>query len=381
MALSLFNKNKNTFTALFDIGTGSVTASVISLPSDTDKSGPTIVWHYEIKLDFHTRPDKRRLLSKVLDATQTVAGAMHRDWPEAISEAHVVLASPFYRALTKTVQFEHDEPFTLNQGLLDKIQTDEIAKFLATAKKPFADLPRDEAVMLEYRLLSVLADGELLNEPYKRGVQNVELTEYLSLGSEVIIKRLKQIIIGAGHFKKVNFHSYLLTVAAVLAALYKENDFLVVDAGGERTDVGLVQNGLLINQYSFSLSPKHLARLAAQKQLTTRGEAATLVHLHPEHRLWSDHRGEWWRNFKQALSRFGAPEEAPRQVFIGAEPNYQPLLAGWLKELDFKPVLLTPDWLTNWCAVAPGVQGASEYSPLLAAMFLAQVASEGPELL
>jgi hypothetical protein len=186
--------------------------------------------------------------------------------------------------------------------------------------------------------------------------------------------------VGAGHFKRVNFHSYLLTLAAVLSALYKDGDFLIVDAGGERTDIGLVHNGLLINQYSYSLSPKHLARLAGQKSLTTHAEASTLAHLQPGHNLWEQNKVEWLRNFKQALSKFGAPESAPTHIFVGSEANYHPLLASWLKELNLKPVIISAEWLSNWCALAPGAKGAGEHWVLAEAMFLSQVASEAPEL-
>ncbi len=374
------NKSASKFAALFDIGTGSITASVISLPSESDKICPTIVWHHEVKLHFHTRPDRRRLLAKTLTATKEAAGALHKEWPALIEEAHVVLSSPFYRALTKTVEFEHDEPFILNQKLLNQIRDDETQKYLVSAKKPFDDIPQDQAVMLEYRLLGLKVNGEEVQKPTNKKITSLELTEYLSIGSEAITRQLRQIIVGAGHFKRVNFHSYLLALSAVLSALYNDSDFLVVDAGGERTDIGLVRDSLLINQYTYSLSPKHLARLAGQKSLTTHAEASTLAHLQPDHNLWEGNKVEWLRNFKQALSRFGAPEEAPSQVFIAAEQEYHSLLAKWLKEIGLKPVIISAEWLSNWCALAPGAKRAGEHWVLAEAMFLAQVASEAPEL-
>ncbi|MDO8183905.1 MAG: hypothetical protein Q7T49_02885 [bacterium] len=374
--LSKKAKGSAKFTALFDIGTGSVTASVISLPGESDKACPTIVWHQSAKLDFSTRPDRRQLLLKILAAAQEVAGALQREWPALIEEAHIVLSSPFYRGLTKTVEFDHDEPFIFNQELLDKIRDDEMMKYLNMTKKPFDDIPQDQAIMLEYRLLAIKADGNEVTEPTNQKIRSLELTEYLSTGSEAISRRLREIIIGAGHFKRLNFHSYLLTLSAVLSALYKDGDFLVVDAGGERTDVGLVKNGLLVNQYIFSLSPKHLARLSEQKSLTVSAEAKTLANLDPKHKLWEQGKTDWLDNFKQALTKFGPTESWPQNIFVGAEAHYNSILVNWLKELNFKPVVISSEWLANWCELAPGLKGVGEHWILAEAMFLSQVASE-----
>lgn len=378
----LFSRpKKNDLFAIFDIGTGSVAASLVSVPAET-ASCPTIVWHQEIKIDFSQKPDKKRLLHNVLTATKEVAESLHRAWPDLKVPAHCLLSSPFYRGQTKTVIFEEDEPFTVSAALLAKIREAEAQEFLALTNKPYDDIPGDKKILLEQKLLQFTADGHKLLGMPGRPIKELEVTQYLSISSEAIIKRLKDIIAGPGHFKKIYFHSYLLALSTAIAFIKRETpEFIVLDAGGERLDFGLVRQGLLVNERSFSWSGRQVVRTVAEHLGMTPGVLTTYTKMKPV-KTDDKFKEQWLAETAKNLRLLAAGTILPRPLYLLVEePVHANILTDWLKELDYEINVVLPTIFDGFCDLAPGVSRTKPIVALAEALYLSRVAENEEELL
>lgn len=211
---------KNNLAVFFDLGKEAVTASVIAPTSEGGK--PIIVWHETVPIISSDTLDSKAQLLKILLATEEAAFALHRTWPNLTNEVECILPKPFYHHATKIVVLEEDEPFNLDEEVFNQLRQREISDYLLQVKKPYQDIPQDVPVMLEYRLLHLLANGREANLPHYEPVNNLELGLYLSAGSEAITNRLKKIIIGHGHFDRVNFHSDYFATQALMRELTRQ---------------------------------------------------------------------------------------------------------------------------------------------------------------
>lgn len=343
---------QNKFAVLFEVGTARVAGSVISLPATDDELPPVIVWEKESQLAFPLAPDDKYLLTKTLAALKDVAAAVHKNWPALTDEAHCVLASPFYRARTKISIFDEENGFTVTTDLLDALRVSEIQEFVTITQKPYYQIPGDKPEMLEYRLLKLESHGHRLDESNlpPEPLTNLELTSYLSLGSEAIIKKFKEIIRGSGHFRRVAFHSYLFAAAAVAGNIYQgDADFLLIDPAGERTDVGLIINRILLDQHSFA------SRRRGPHEPTPSRE-------------------EWLSNLRSTLKNFSNHSPIPRTALLSAPPREAPIYHHWLIEAGFAPLILSEELLAAVIELAPGLQRHWPPGSRLPAIFIAQVA-------
>lgn len=216
MGQSVKDKVKNKLAAFFHLGPKAASASVITSASLYER--PVIIWHKEVPFST-THLDERQQLLKLLTATEEVAYALHQAWPRLGETAHVILPRPLYRPRSKIILLDEPEPFTLDEQIFHTLREQEIAEHLTAPKNIYHNIPQDQDVMLEYRLLHLLADEEEASIPFPRPVNKAEFHIYLSSGSEAITNRLKKIVIGHGHFDQVSFHSDFFAKQAVAKEL------------------------------------------------------------------------------------------------------------------------------------------------------------------
>lgn len=344
-------KQKNTFTALVDIGTGTVTAAVIKLPNRPGEC-PMIVWQHAVTVNFTSHPDQKRLLSKILEAVKETADALHSVWPNQIEAVNCILASPWYEARTTITVFSEEKPFKLDQHILASIKHQETEAALNQLPQPYYDIPDDQPIILEYDILSLKAGGYRLKNLPKEPIKELEVTQYSSVGSEVIINRLRDVLIGAGHFRQVQFHSFIFSLAQAVRILAGErSSFLVVDVTGERADLGLVSEGMLLAQANFSMSSRGLVRILPMTKLSGKSNALS--------KAWTDRQNEWLDSLNRVLAQFKREVPLPNKVYLLTEPAGEKFFAQALKEVGFRPVILkSTDW-HKVCQTAPTLTQAN----------------------
>lgn len=365
MAWPFAKKDRSTFTALVDIGTGTVTAAVIRLPNRPGEC-PLVVWQHATTINFTVHPDNKRLLTKVLEAVEETVAALHLAWPQSIQTVNCVLASPWYEARTSIVTFTEPEPFLVDEQVLTSIKREEVKTALQELPRPYQDIPSDQTALLEYDILALKADGYSLKALPLRPVKELELVQYTSIGSALIVRRLREILIGAGHFKEVNFHSFIFALAqAVKRVAGAGQNFLLADVTGERADFGLVSSGLLLAQANFPMASRGLVRILSESTKSVPAETKTLTRRTSEFRspvlarAWAAREAEWLDNFNEVLAKFKREAPLPKKVYLLAETAGEKFFAGVLKQAGFRPIILQPvDWQTI-CQVSPVLEPAN----------------------
>jgi len=275
-------------------------------------------------------------LTRLLAGLKNVTEIVHRRFPGPKTKATCVLSPPLYRGAVKKTIIEHDKPFRLDGFTLSQIRDQEAAEYAAQASKPYAGIPDDRPIPLEYRLLKPVS---LIFDDWN---QSLELVSYVSIGSEAIIKRIKDTIIGGGHFSGVDFYSRLLAVGSVISNILPgQNNFLLVDPAGEQTDLALVSDGMFAGQRSFRPGLRPLWRQA-------------------DYRRWqSDWPVEdWLTAYQKQVKRLTRDRSRPAAMFVMADDDDEARRAAdWLSKLDWQPEIIDEESrLEIWeRLVAPGV--------------------------
>ncbi len=211
--------------------------------------------------------DSAKALEVVIDQVRT-ADVHH---PEYIQ---VVLSSPWYTSLTRTITYTKTTVFTCTKRLADSLIEKEIAFLLkdpAIAGTAFGDGFK----VAEQQLSNILLNGYESNDPYGKKAQTLELTLMVTLIPDIVAERFTSILRRSYGDRTINVTT---GVHAAFVSLRDnggiESPCVIIDVGEEVTDVAVVKNNGLQSQHSFPIGTYELYRaLGAVTKSTAQARA------------------------------------------------------------------------------------------------------------
>ena len=138
--------------------------------------------------------------------------------------------------------------------------------------------------------------------------------------------------------RDITFHSFALASFSVARDIYHtENNFLLIDIGGEITDISLVRGGVLLETISFPAGKNSLLRGIAKALNTIPEEAHSLVRVNVERknnrkndeikRAFDKAEIEWQSSLQKALGDLSGGLSLPKTIFLTADSD----LGEWFK--------------------------------------------------
>ena len=182
-----------------------------------------------------------------------------------IRKVFCVLSSPWFLSTTKIVTSVKPLPFTVDEIFVGRLVEDEKRLFLDKIKT--ADTS-DETV-LEAKIVTIKLNGYEISKPYGQRASSVEVMLYLSASPKSLMESIESTIHKHFTFKAFECHTMPLVTFSTMRNLEGLNDqYLVVEVGGEVTDIMLVKRGLLVETLSIPMG-KNAFLLQSAKALKT----------------------------------------------------------------------------------------------------------------
>ncbi len=125
-----------------------------------------------------------------------------------------------------------------------------------------------------------MLNGYQTSKPYGKQTKSIEISIFLSMISKEVETKTRKVLEKIFHSHTIAFHSFALTsFSAIRDIFHSEEDFLLVDVGGEVTDVSLVRRGILLETVSFPTGKNFLLRSVVLDLNTIPEEAHTLIRM------------------------------------------------------------------------------------------------------
>jgi len=245
-----------------------------------------------------------------------------------IHRSQVIFSAPWYTCETKTVKVEHESPIVVTAELLDKILKDEMEKFATETQDRARSKITQNLQVIEKRVISTRLNGYESSNPFGKKATRVELTFFVSLVSAHVLSAIQKVIDSHFHISQAEMSTFPLAAFTVFTgSLPKLKDFLIVDVRGEVTDLTLVQDGILMDNVSFSQSKNSLVRSVSDNlQQSFHGALSSLKIVLRNHGTakFQDGIGKLIESFKTAWSDLYiktirdmlAEKGVPKTVFI-----------------------------------------------------------------
>jgi hypothetical protein len=323
---------------IFDISSGSIGATIVSSNS---VGAPYIHYWVRQPIPFQKHFNAERLLNLMQKTLSSVAeDIIHKGFPAVrgkkafmhsrLEEIVCVLSSPWSSSRVKVLRYQKEKPFPVtNQLLRDLIdQTQKHAlREMATDEGPSVN---DAHEVIEQSIIHIALNGYPTSSPHGKSARRIELSLLVSLVDEQIQAMIRTTLSECFHIGTVSLRSSTLVTFSAVRNLYPDaNDFLLVDVGGELTDVAVIREDVLVDLVSFPVGKNTLIRSIATKLGTHPEEAYSLLRMaetngtSPQVRIDTIRAAEkrWEDAFEHALADLSANILLPGSLFLTAEED------------------------------------------------------------
>ena len=358
--MSFFNKTpKSKVIVVIDITSSSVGGALVekneSRPIDIlTVSRSPVNFLFDVSLDASLRctADSLRLVAKKIKSIH----------PGKIDEILCVFSSPWFLSKTKIITVAKEKPF--------EIKNDFFNKLIEEKEKSFGSGKKENSLFIEHEVIKAELNGYYVKNPIGKTAQSVKSYVYLSAGVEKAMNLMEKEIAKIFIHTPLRFATSSLVVFKVLSGIIKNREgFLIIDIGGETTEINLIRNSALEQSVSFSKGNNLLFRKISAALNTFLKEAPSIVKAYARgHRTLEssdkiavaikDSVGEWRDYLKNSLAGMAKESLLPQTIFIIGDDPACSFFSSGLEKSDFseftilrKPFIIqkiNPEWLLRY---------------------------------
>ena len=284
ISMNLFSALKKTIAServlILHVGSASVIGAFVEEGSSMSKVVATVTTDIPVIADL-TPAVFEREMEKALTTTLSGLSALRLPAPD---RTQVYFSSPWYASQVRTAKMSRPTPFVATQSLLDDMIARELKAF--TAEEMQASYNAGEPLSpIESQIVQVKLNGYPTAEPFGISARELELSLYVSVAPERTVKKVEEII--HHQFQSpVKFGSFLSASFLVTRDHFPHEDgYLLIDIGGEITDVSLVREGALIQSVSFPLGRNFILRKLSAGLNRSMAEALSICTLYSEDKI------------------------------------------------------------------------------------------------
>ncbi len=265
---------------LIDLGSGSVSLVVLNADNRiTFSAGKT----------FPARASDNLVtfLTEASGAIKTMLAEMPASLNPRPSRYSIILPAPLFMAVSKTLSQTADQTFTFNQAKLQDIARQSATEYLEKEELLFSALAPDKNVLIENKVMSLEINDYPVSAPTGQKIKSFRAKQYLSLGSQKVLFQLAEAIKVSTQVNQIDFQTFPLVAYQALDHLLQANpdDYLILDAGGELTDLIAVHNRHFSSHFSFPYGLNFLLKKIAASANTSLVEAGATLRLYYEGKL------------------------------------------------------------------------------------------------
>ncbi len=341
MAFWSTSSKKERMITIFDIGSGSVGGAITRVPNNNTGTGtPTIIKSARTEIDFHDELDFNVFLEDMLKALKATATSLYDSKMGASDEIVCVLASPWYLADTRVVKMTRDHSFIFTTKLADEMLEKEMVNLQAEYDIQYSGA-HSTPDMIEHHIMSVALNGYHVVEPIGMQTRSVEMNMFISLSPKLCLDKIRTTLSGVFHHIPVSFTSFAVcSFLAVRDRYVTPDSYLLLDIGGEITDVAIVTKGILQCSLSFPFGKRTFFKYMSTKLEIESRDAVELFSLYSTNTLSESRRkkveplfksieNSWGEAFRSCIGTLPHVLTLPSTIFVTADQD----IRSWFVEV------------------------------------------------
>ena len=348
MGIFFGHKNKEELMLVFNIGSSSVGGALFL----AQKSGiPKIIFSTREPIPIEEQVEIDRFLSLTTQSLEIVAKKILGAGMGAPKRIFCVLSSPLYVSQTRVISYKKNTPFVFTTKLADALIQKEIKIFQEEHLAKYTTVG-GEVRSIELKNIKTMLNGYETANPLNQSAKELEMIIFISMSGEQILKKIENTIEKYFHFNQIKFSSFAMSFFTAVRDVFKQKDnFLLVDIGGEVTDISMTKKNVLRESISFPLGRNFLTRGVASGLNCTMDEANSLISLfkdgHAEKRvakkltlIMKELQKKWLEKFQESLANLSHDISIPSTIYIAIDKDLADFFSETIKSEQFSQYTL-----------------------------------------
>ena len=347
---SIFSKKVTVEKSLIiDVGSSSVTASFVEF----GEGHPTIVSLVKSDIEILKEISFSRFESEMFKALNRSLSDLNSKQKFSPDKVEVYLASPWYASQVRVARMSRPKPFVISKNMLNDMVTKEIRAF-GEEEISGKTGSKESLRMIESATLKVVLDGTIKDNPMNSSARELEIFIFLAVASEQVLKKIEESIAHTYGHRKIKFSTFGLSSFIVTRDFFPhQSSYLLLDIGGEVTDISVVKNDALVKSVFFPKGHNFLLRRMSRELNRSIADSFTLCMLHHEgkvanslkgncERILSSAKKEWLSDFNKKISEISKEYKLPNAMFFTVDQNAGLWFSDVVPKNNFNVVELDP---------------------------------------
>lgn len=269
--------------AVVHVGSASVSGALLD--------GKKIIFATETECRFQDKLDPAIFSQTITDSFRSVVQSLANAKLGSPARVAVFLSSPFVAGRLSILKHRDDTKlFRVTEKLVSDLIATEVDKFKQDTQH----------VVIDSKIMRFALNGYEVTAPHDQKVNELEISHYLSLAPRELVAKLTELVSNAFHHhkNKIDFHSFGFATFLLLRHLRPaDQSFLVLDIGGELSELALVWQGVIWETLSYPLGShsllrervaKHTVAPTVARAILEQSGSSSLEKLSSAERAWLD---------------------------------------------------------------------------------------------
>ena len=338
-------KSSGQLVAVFDIGSDSVGGALTKMPT-TPEGLPTIIKSVRTEVPFREELNFKMFLTDMLEALSKSATELYDSKLGAPDEIVCVLASPWYLSETRTIKMEREKPFVFTESMANDLLQKEITALNEAYQRKYGGI-KSAPELIENHISAISLNGYVIDDPIGKRTKAIEMSMIIALSPKICLEKVRETLSDVFHHTKVRFSSFVVASYIAVQDKYVASDsYLLMDIGGEVTDVAIISKGVLKSSLSFPFGKKEFFKYVCTKLEIELRDAKELFKLFSTDTLAVRKRKKaeplfdsialsWGEAFRKCISTLPHTLSLPSTIFLTADADIQLWFKGVLEKNEY----------------------------------------------
>lgn len=343
---SRFSKDKRTRVLFVDIGSTSVALGAVVFSKE---GHPHIEKIISSKIQVLSDLSFEKFEKEMQKSLNISISQMLKEHPFPIDRIEVHLASPWYASQVRNAKLSRPTPFSVTKKVLDDMMTREAKLF---SEEELGGDKEGALKVLESMVMKVKLNGYEVKDPIGVSAKDLEFSIFVSVAPTEVISGIEKII--ERHYRKpIRFSTFLASSYLVVRDYFHQpGQYLLVDIGGEVSDISLVRDGSLVQSVSFPRGRNFMLRKLSVGLGRSIDEAVSICTLYIEGKvdqglkescdtILSKTKDEWLSAFQSALFSISSELSIPDTILLTCHADVAPWFVETIQREEFHQYTLT----------------------------------------
>ncbi len=314
---------------VFDIGTSSVGGFFVAVRAG---SKPEVLATSRSSLRLVDSPELKNLSNSVRraldDSIKLLSEKIKKDGSAFhLDHIFVILSSPWFLSETRSIRMNREKDFVVHQKLLDDLTREEADLFKKRSGEKFSADP-DKLEIIECDIMKISLNGYTVKESLSKKAHELVMSLYISTSRKEFLDTIRDSFSRQVGEIRLTFRSEPLTLFGALKEMIDcDEGFVLVDVGGEMTELALVKHYVIESVTAFNKGGNFMVRRIASSLGIGLDEALSLLKSRTSGHLEEAMQGkigrilegagkDWQASLTKALAEIGKANTLPQNMIL-----------------------------------------------------------------